>query len=75
MYKLVQYYELNDSILYHLVTFADTEEEINKTKVEIAKELNDVGIETLEIIATKNIKSLKKILKRDDVQIFQVLKE
>lgn len=75
MYKLVQYYYYNNSMRYHIVAIADTKEEINKKKVEVAKELNDIGIETLEIIATKNINSLKEIIKKIDIQVFQVLKK
>lgn len=74
MYKLVQWYYYNNSMRYHIVAITDAEEEINKKKVEVAKELNDIGIETLEIIATKNINSLKEIIKKIDIQVFQVLK-
>jgi len=34
-----------------------------------------MDIETLEIIATKNIQGLKKILKREDTKIFQVVEK
>lgn len=75
MYNLIEYYEENDSVKQHLVGFADTKLEIDKIKFEIAKELNDVGIETLEVISTKNIQGMKGILKRDDIKIFQVVED
>jgi len=73
MYNLIEYYEENDSVKWHLVDFADTKSEIDIKKVEIAKDLNDMGIETLEVITSKNINSLKEILKRDGTKIFQVV--
>lgn len=75
MYRLAQYYVYNGDIRYHIAAITDTEEEINKKKIEIAKELNDIGVEALEIIATKNINSLREILREIDVQVFQVLKD
>ena len=75
MYRLAQYYVYNGDIRYHIAAITDTEEEMSKKKIEIAKELNDIGVEALEIIATKNINSLREILREIDVQVFQVLKD
>lgn len=75
MYNLIEYYEENNNVKYHIVDFADTKEEINKKKTELAKELNDMGIETLEVITTKNINSLKEILKEKNTKVFQVIEK
>lgn len=73
MFSLIEYYAENDTVKWHLVVNADTKDEIDEKKTELAKKLNDIGIETLEVIATKNINSLKKILKRDNTKAFQVI--
>lgn len=75
MYKLIEYYEEKGKVKWHLCGFAPTKEKIDATKEEMAKELTQVGIEALEVIATKNIDSMKEILKREDIKIFQVIKE
>lgn len=75
MYKLAQCYWFEESVKYHIVAISNTEEEINKKKIEISKELNDIGVEALEVIATKNINCLKNILQKIDVQVFRVLKD
>lgn len=75
MYRLAQYYVYNGDVRYHIAAITDTEEEMNKKKIEIAKELNNIEIEALEIIATKNINNLREILRKIDVQVFQVLKD
>ena len=75
MYKLIEYYEENGKVKWHLCGFAPTKEKIDDIKDEMAKELNQVGIEALEVIATKNIDSMKEILKREDIKIFQAIKE
>jgi hypothetical protein len=75
MYKLIEYYEENGKVKWHLCEFSDTKEKIDRIKEDIAKQLNEVGIETLEVIATKNIDSMKEILKREDIKIFQVIGE
>jgi hypothetical protein len=75
MYYLIEYYEENDKVKQHPVDYTETLEVINKKKLEIAKELNDIGIDTLEIIATKNIQGLKKILKTYSTKIFQVVEK
>jgi len=73
MHNLIEYYEENDKVNWHLVDFADTEEEMDIKKVEIAKDLNDMGIETYEVIASKDVNSMKEMLKRDGVKIFRVM--
>lgn len=73
MYCLIEYYEENDIVKWHMVDFADTKSEIDINKVELAKELNNMGIETLEVIISKNINSMREVLKREDTKIFQVI--
>lgn len=75
MYKLLEYYEKNNIVYTHLSAFAKTEEEIERKKLDIAKGLKEMGIQAYEIFGTKNIQSMKKMLKRDNVKIFQVVKQ
>lgn len=73
MYNLIEYYEEKDIVKWHIVDFADTKSEIDIKKREIAKELKTRGIDALEIIVTKDINSIKKILRKENNKMFQVV--
>ena len=75
MYSLIEYYEQNDKVKHHLVEYCNKKSEIEEAKIRIAKQLNEAGIETLEVIASRNINSLKEILKNENLKIFQVVKD
>ena len=73
MFNLIEYYIEDEVIKSHIVDHADTIEELDVKKIQLAKVLNDGGIRTLEVIATKNRNSLQQILKEKDTKIFRVV--
>lgn len=73
MYSLIEYYEENGVVKSHLVSYCDTQEELDKVKKSILEEFKGTGVEILEVIASKNIQCLREILKRDDIAIFETI--
>lgn len=73
MYRLLEYFKDCGEIKQHLVYFSDSKEEIDKTKNEIAESLQEMDITAYEVIYSKNIDNLNKLLERDDIKIFQVI--
>ncbi len=73
MYKLIQYYLFEDEIRFHIVTVKDTEKEVNEFKTDLANWLNKNNIKTYEILATRNINSIKKVLQNENTFYFRVI--
>ena len=74
MYLLKEYYLNKEEICEHIITSSENIEDINKEKKYLAKMLEEeCGVVTYEILATRNMKSLQKILMRDDIKVFQVV--
>jgi hypothetical protein len=73
MYNLIEYYEENGVVKSHLVSYCDTQEELDEVKKSILEEFKGTGVEILEVIASKNIQCLREILKRDDIAIFETI--
>jgi hypothetical protein len=75
MYKLLEYYICEEEIKFHITTMTDTEEKMNEAKDEIAIKLRNMEIEPYEIMFTKNINSIKNLLKRENIKVFKVIKD
>lgn len=73
MFLLKEYYLDKNEIREHIVTSSKNIEDVNKEKNKLADILKVCGVTTYEILATKNIKSLQKILKREDTKVFRVV--
>ena len=73
MYKLIQYYLFEDEIRFHIVTVKYTEKEVNEFKTDLANWLNKNNIKTYEILATRNINSIKKVLQNENTFYFRVI--
>jgi site-specific recombinase XerD len=74
MYKLIQYYLNDNEVKEHLVAYKNTIEEIKQEAYNLAEIMNEAGIKTFEVIATKNINSLIKVLEQENRFYFRIIK-
>lgn len=75
MYKILQYYLCKNEIKEHIVTIKDTEQEINDFKENLVNWLNKNNTETYEVVATKNVNSIKKVLTNENTFYFKVVND
>ena len=74
MYILKEYFLDKNKICEHIITSSENIEDINKEKNYLANLLEkECDVTSYEIISTRDIKSLQKILMRDHIKVFQVV--
>lgn len=75
VYELVEYYVDNGEIKPFIIDTRSTLEEIESVKEEVACDFKKAGIKSYEIIMTKDINSIKKLLEDDGIKIFRIIKK